>query len=259
VILLVQNGLLELKDIDLYNSLEDAVTLLYSVFLYFKAIRIVYKYEVLYHKILEFDNLNWIKVFLKLGGLVILLWLAAIILNLFSEAIKAPYSYYPLRLGSSILIYWVGYQAFFQYVILKDRIGLRNKIRKAKFYSRRGDSAPKELSNTTRQEAIFKEIDRYIRENQRFLDTNLGMEKLAEELSMSTSNLSKLVNQYAQQNFSDYINSFRVMEAKKLLESEEYSLYTIVAIGLECGFNSKSTFYSAFNKFTGQTPTQFRK
>jgi len=68
-----------------------------------------------------------------------------------------------------------------------------------------------------------------------------------------------LVNQFSEKNFSDYINSLRVDEAKKLLKNADFEAYTIVAIGLECGFNSKSTFYTAFKKFTGQTPTAYRK
>ena len=258
VIVLIQNGVFHTEDIQLYNAIEDAVTLLYSVFLYIKAIRILYKYESLYRPILEFDTLNWIKLFLKLGGLVILLWLMAVLLNLFSTTIKAPYSYYPLRLGSAVLIYWVGYQAFFQYVILKDRIVLRGKIRKEGFTSKKSSTVKKELRNTEREEGIFLRVDHYIKVNQRYLDPNLSLEKLAEELSVSTSSLSRLINTYSEYNFSDYINSLRISEAKKFLKSSEFSSYTMVAIGLECGFNSKSTFYTAFKKLTDSTPSQYR-
>ena len=67
------------------------------------------------------------------------------------------------------------------------------------------------------------------------------------------------MNTYAGSNFSDYINSYRVEEAKKLLADTTFDNYTIVAVGLECGFNSKSTFYNAFKKFTGVTPTVYKK
>ena len=259
VIILIQRGVLEVDDINLYNSMEDAVTLLYSLFLYFKAIRILYNYESLYRPILEYDSLNWIKIFLKLGGAVILLWLVAVLLNLFSDTIKAPYSYYPLRLGSAVLIYWVGYQAFFQYIVLKDRIVLRGKIRKERYDILASEDVKKQLPNTEREEGVFQKIDQYIQDNQRYLDPNLSLEKLAEELAVSTSSLSRIINSYSRQNFSDYINSLRVADAKKFLKSDEFSSYTIVAIGLECGFNSKSTFYAAFKKLTGSTPTYYRE
>jgi len=258
LLLLVKGGTMKLESIAFYNDIEDAVTLGYSLFLYVKALRILYKYKGLYGSVLEFDNLKWIHRFLNLGGGVIVLWLLAVLLNLFSETIKPPYSYYPLRLGSSILIYWVGYQAFFHYVILKDRIGLRGKIRRGGITHKSGNMPREQLPKRNREEAVFRDVDRFICSNQRFLDPHLSMEKIAEELSVGTSSLSRLVNQYAGKNFSDYINSLRVTEAKKLLEQDEFSAYTIVSIGLECGFNSKSTFYTAFKKFTGLTPTQYR-
>lgn len=188
-----------------------------------------------------------------------LLWLVAVLLNLFSSTINAPYSYYPLRLGSAILIYWVGYQAFFQYVILKDRIVLRGKIRKEGYAAVTSSGVKKQLPNTEREAGIFQKVDGYIKDNQRYLDPNLSLEKLAEELSVSTSHLSRLINTYSQYNFSDYINAFRISDAKRFLNSSEFSSYTIVAIGLECGFNSKSTFYTAFKRLTGSTPTHYRK
>jgi AraC-like DNA-binding protein len=67
-----------------------------------------------------------------------------------------------------------------------------------------------------------------------------------------------VANSYSSYNFSDFINSLRVEQAKKFLSDNEFSQYTIVAIGLECGFNSKSTFYSAFKNFTSETPTTYR-
>ena len=84
------------------------------------------------------------------------------------------------------------------------------------------------------------------------------METITSELGLSKSHFSKLINTYSDFNFSDFINSLRVEQAKKFLSNNEFSAYTIVAIGLECGFNSKSTFYSAFKKFTSETPTSFR-
>ena len=102
VLVLAFKGNLNEVDLALYHTLEDAVTLIYSLFLFFKSVRLLYSYEAEYSEILTYDNLKWIKDFVKVGGLVICLWIIAVGLNLFSETIRAPYSYYPLRLGSSI-------------------------------------------------------------------------------------------------------------------------------------------------------------
>ncbi|WP_299532207.1 AraC family transcriptional regulator [Ulvibacterium sp.] len=255
---LVYDGVWESKRLATYNIMEDMLTLSYSLFLYFKAYRILYIYQGLQSPILSFDNLNWLKRFMALGGLVFVLWILAIFLNL-TEWVEQPYSFYPLRLGSSILIYWVGYQAFFRYVVVKDRILLRGVIRDNRAKSGKGGvNQLQNLEDIQKKANAFKEVQTYILTEQRYLDPFLSLENLSREIGTSTSSLSKLVNAYSKGNFSDYINTFRVEEAKKLLSHPDYGAYTIVAIGLECGFNSKSTFYSAFKKFTGKTPTQFR-
>jgi AraC-like DNA-binding protein len=58
--------------------------------------------------------------------------------------------------------------------------------------------------------------------------------------------------------FYDVINSYRVEEAKRLLLDEKNRNYTILSVGFEAGFNSKTTFNTVFKKFTGVTPTEYR-
>ena len=239
--------------LDDYNIVEDIITLMYSLFLFFKSMQIVFGQHELNTHVLAYDDLKWIKLFLYLGGGVFVLWIIAIIFNI-TGWVQKPYSFYPLRLGSSILIYWAGYQAFFRYIVLKDRILLRKEIRIAG-PARNIDLADKE----DKRQNVFNEIDSYIVDNQKFMDPLLSLESLSEDLGMGTTSLSKLMNAHAGSNFSDYINKYRVEQSKQLLSDSHFSAYTIVAIGMECGFNSKSTFYSAFKKFTGQTPSTFRK
>ncbi len=252
VIFLVNNEKWSSENLEIYNNIEDAITLLYSLFLFYKAIQIVFRHGTFDTPVLAFDDLKWLKWFFYLGGGVFVLWMMSIVFNS-TGIVQKPYSYYPLRLGSSILIYWVGYQAFFRYVVLKDRILLRKEIRKKSF-----SKSIKRTVKEDRGESAFEEINSYVNANQKFLDPYLSLENLAEELGISSSGLSKTMNSYAGSNFSDYINKYRVEEAKTLLGDSSFSAYTIVAIGLECGFNSKSTFYAAFKKFTGLTPTAYR-
>lgn len=259
VLYMVDKGQLNLTVIPFYNALEDAATLLYSIFIFIKAVQLIFKYPELYPDILAFDDLRWIKRFLKWGGVIFILWGIAVLLNIFSDTIKAPYSYYPLRIASSILIYWIGYQAFFRYIVLKDRIVLRREIRKIAIEHSTVSSENETTEKIEKQEEEFYQIHNEILVQKKYFDPLLSLDKLAEELNISTGKLSTLINQYSGQNFSDYINSLRIEDAKKLLTSPDFEGYTIVSIGLECGFNSKSTFYSAFKKFTGQTPSKYRK
>ena len=239
-----------------YNLAEDAVTLLFSAFLFVKVVRLAYDERIASEKEARF-SLRWIRWSIWLGGFVMLLWLLAITLNILTDVVGPPYNYYPLRLGTSVLIYWMGYQAFFQYVLLQDRLALKRRI---------GDrplvTTPDPLQDAMREELsreAFARLDAHVREQQRFLDPMLSQEQLAEELQMGVSTLSRLVNGFSGHNFPDYINSYRVDYAKALLSHPDFTPYTVAAIGLESGFNSKSTFYEAFRKLAGRTPSQFRK
>lgn len=260
ILLLVQWEIWSFNSISTFNLIEDIAALIYSLFLFFKAIRIVYNYEELYKSILDFDDLRWIKRFLFFGGLVFVLWIIAVVLNSFSATLNAPYSYYPLRLGSSILIYWVGYQAFFRYIVLKDRISLRREINAISDKNDIGKKSNINQSSTNeKQEVLYHSFNSYVLEHKKYLDPYLSLEIVAEELKVGVSRLSFVINQYGKSNFPDYINGLRVLEAKELLKNPDFYSYTVVAIGLECGFNSKSTFYTAFKKFTSITPIQYRK
>lgn len=92
-----------------------------------------------------------------------------------------------------------------------------------------------------------------------FLDNNLSLQKLADLLNIHTHHLSQIINENFNQNFFDFINSYRVEEAKKLLCDQQNNQYTVLAIAEESGFNSKTSFNSAFKKFTNMTPSEFKK
>ncbi len=254
VIFLVKRELAPLALVRNYNLAEDIIALSYSIFLYVKSIRLVFKYQNLYPEILKMDNLNWIKWFLRLGGAVFFFWLFAVVVNTMAVAQNPFYSYYPLRFFSSLLIYWVGYQAFFHYVVMKDRIGLRAHLAK------NAKAGVLEYKRETEpgQRTAFDTVDEYVRSNERYLDSLIGLNSLAEELAMGTSKLSKIINDHAGESFTDYINRMRVAKAQDILVDPEYDHYTIVSIGLECGFNSKSAFYVSFNKIAGLSPQKFR-
>ncbi len=90
-----------------------------------------------------------------------------------------------------------------------------------------------------------------------FLDENLSLPKLAESMKTSIHNVSYVLNEGYQQNFFQFVNSYRIEEAKKLLVSEKYKHLNMVGIAFECGFNSKTTFNTTFKKITGMSPTSF--
>ncbi len=92
-----------------------------------------------------------------------------------------------------------------------------------------------------------------------YLKPELTLSELADRLSVSANDLSQVINREMNKSFFDFINEYRVQEAKKLLSSPKYNHLSVLGIALDAGFNSKSAFYNAFNKHIGTTPSGFKK
>jgi AraC-like DNA-binding protein len=108
-------------------------------------------------------------------------------------------------------------------------------------------------------EACFEKLQRTMADAQPFRDSSLTLPKLARQLAVSPNLLSEAINRKAAQNFPDFINSYRIREARILLDNPEYKNHKIAAIAFSTGFNSLSVFNAAFKKFTSTTPSRYRK
>ncbi|MNY70445.1 Melibiose operon regulatory protein [compost metagenome] len=78
-------------------------------------------------------------------------------------------------------------------------------------------------------------------------------------MNVPVRELSVLINHQLGQHFYDFVNTYRIENAKEILKDSSKSKVTILEILYEVGFNSKSSFNSAFRKHTGNTPTEYRK
>jgi AraC-like DNA-binding protein len=92
-----------------------------------------------------------------------------------------------------------------------------------------------------------------------YQETELTLQDLAKKLDYPSHQVSQAINDGMNKNFYDLVNGYRVEEAKRLLLNPKNRNYTILSVGFEAGFNSKTTFNTVFKKFTGLTPTEFRE
>jgi len=132
---------------------------------------------------------------------------------------------YPTTIGLITLIFWLGY-----YVILKREFFIA--------------PPPNILSEKT--ETHYKNLLRLMQTEKLYKNPNLTLDLLAQKAHLSSGYLSQIINQKGNKNFSD-------------LADPKYAHYSILGIGLDAGFKSKSTFNAAFKKVTGQTPSTFKK
>lgn len=231
-----------------YAQIEEIVNVCYILFLYFK-VAVIFQYQFkVYENITSFDNMNWIKKFLLFGFIILVLWVFAIVFNIKEVLSPNIPVYYPLRLSSTLIIIWIAYYGFFKYNLLLERIELRKEIVK--------NIINKDVHLIT--DASFSKIEKYIVDDKKYLDPLLSLETVAKALNISKRNISNITNNKSSMGILDFINYYRVEEAKIILTHPDYSNYTTSSIGFECGFNSKATFYRAFSKFTGTSPAEFR-
>jgi AraC-like DNA-binding protein len=103
----------------------------------------------------------------------------------------------------------------------------------------------------------YQKIIKYMQEEKPYLDPNINLTRLSSTLDANSHNISMTLNKKFRQNFFDFINSYRVVEAQRLLNDLNRNQFTIEAIGFDSGFNSKAAFYRAFKKHTGTTPSEY--
>lgn len=106
--------------------------------------------------------------------------------------------------------------------------------------------------------SLLKTLSTVIENEKPYLQPELNLSGLAERIGTSDKKLSALLNQSLSTSFYDYINHYRVEAVKEKLALKEYEKYSLVGLAYSCGFNSKSSFYRAFRKETGISPTAYK-
>jgi len=112
------------------------------------------------------------------------------------------------------------------------------------------------------KEKIKQHVDAlkaYMKKEKAYLNSELRIQDVAMELNMSLHTLSHVLNTCLNQNFYDFVNQYRLEDAKTMLMDKQFDNYSILGIAYECGFNSKASFNRIFKKHTGITPSSYKK
>lgn len=163
--------------------------------------------------------------------------------------------FYPLWLSLTLWIYWVGYTGIYQAKLAKDRTEIRQELKALKIPSKEKVFQ----KNGTKELEHFNEIIQLLKNDQIYSNPSLGLQDIAEKLTISPNYISTIVNSQAGMSFTDLVNQYRHEMIKEMLQNPHFTNYKIMAIALEAGFNSKSNFYKYFKSVEGVTPTEYRK
>ncbi|MCP4401138.1 MAG: helix-turn-helix transcriptional regulator [bacterium] len=220
---------------------------------------------------LEKVKLDWLRNLLLAFGMI---WVTALLRMLTSFTGVGYEITFLTPLLLCLTIYLIGWYALRQPEIFKDfskeidgarhrkpvKVDVMDTQDAAPFL--RSEPRPKyEYSSLTSQDIVgYKEkLLTYLEQDKPYTDNELKVQDLAERLGIASYQLSQVINTELQRNFYDLINSYRIEEAKQRLTDPGNQHFTILAIAYDVGFNSKSTFNTAFKKYTNMTPSQYKK
>jgi len=129
----------------------------------------------------------------------------------------------------------------------------------AKAYSFHLGELKSSKTNIASDNPHFIQISSWMRQEELFKDPQLDLSALAIRLDISDGYLSKMINEISGRHFNDWLNGYRINHAKELMSNSGFDHYSITGYGYESGFNSKSTFYKAFQKQEGVSPGTYKK
>ncbi len=108
------------------------------------------------------------------------------------------------------------------------------------------------------QNVILRNLNEYMNTEKPYLDYELDLRSLSEKIDTTPNKLSQIINSSFNKNFFEYVNEHRIEEVKKHLIDPQFAEEKIMNIAYDCGFNSKSSFFSVFKRLTSQTPAEYK-
>ncbi len=161
--------------------------------------------------------------------------------RLFIEPLSI-FLYLNITLLFTAMSVWLFYRKFSQPTMETGRKTSKTKL-------------PKKNSVSDTEYAIAEQMQKH----KYYRNPDLDIRKLSEKLQIPYHELSLIINRQYQRNFNEFINEFRIREVTQALESKQHQAYTIMGLAQKAGFKSASSFYAAFKREKGSTPTAFLK
>jgi AraC-like DNA-binding protein len=129
------------------------------------------------------------------------------------------------------------------------------------FFLRKQEEKPTPATtlSTDQMGVLITALRQKLQDEQSYRNPDLRQGTLAQELGTNSSYLSQAINRSTGMGFAEFLNQYRVEEARRLLRDPANDPYTIEAIGQRAGFRSKTAFYRAFKKVTGTSPAAYKQ
>jgi AraC-like DNA-binding protein len=214
---------------------------------------------------IEKINLAWLRYFTIMALFVWTIVFIEEILRIISIDTGAISFLVPVL--TSVFVYATGYigmfktEIFQQYDIYNNIHAIQNLTVALNQPSESGNGTVKYQKSglsTEKADVYLNQLKKLMEKDEIYTNPDVTLKDLSERLDTSTHNISEVINTRLNQNFFDFINNYRVERVKKDLHNKNKEHYTLFAIAVDAGFNSKSGFNAIFKRYTGQTPSEYR-
>jgi len=203
------------------------------------------------------ESLNWLFQFtLALS----VFYFIALLKNIFKFT-EYPNVYEWLKIGlllfELIIIFWYLYKALNHPNLFRNIDSKLKLVKNIISEEKNSEQLPVHEEKEYNEELL--KLKKYMIEGKPFLNPSLTIQDVSKDVGIPVRDLSVLINHKLEQHFYDFVNTYRIEEAMDILKDVTKSKVTVLEILYEVGFNSKSSFNTAFKKHTGVTPTDYRK
>jgi AraC-like DNA-binding protein len=230
-----------------------------QIVIYFIAVfMILRKVKKLYLENYAGANINSYNWLFQFTIVLTILYSCTIVKNIFKFS-DYPYISELIKIGIQVFLLFI--VCWYLFKALNNPSLFRNIDSKLKLVA---DIVLEENKNETQtisekeyQEDLLK-LKKYMAEEKPFLNPSLTIQEVSAAIGIPVRNLSVLINHKLEQHFYDFVNSYRIENAMEILKDSTKNKVTILEILYDVGFNSKSSFNTAFKKHTGNTPTSYR-
>ena len=202
---------------------------------------------------IEGKTLSWVKFFLHVFGMFLFVLVLTLVIAFHSDQYESIDTI--VCFGLSCAIFALGHNGLFQDEIFSLSAAEAQQPEK----SLRSPQNKLEMPPEPREDEQWKKLETHLEKSKPYLNESLTLTQLAEQLGITRNQLSALINNRHGNNFYSFINMYRVEEVKRLISDPKNSTFTILSLAHDAGFPSKSSFQAIFKKFTGLTPTEYRK
>ena len=224
------------------------------------ALTVYLEYSIKRHTKMLLENLGNIEYFdLRWGAILIALYFGVALVWAFESVSQRDWFVVPV-IGKNLLFDTIYCLIIIVVVLFAVRKMVRQKVFVDAEYENDAEKDNKLESNSIQQSKppIYSDLDKTMLEKRYYQDNTLTLQKLAQHLGTNRQYLSNYINQEKHETFYDYINDFRLTEAKAMLDGKGTdNQHSLEDISVMSGFNSYATFLRSFKKKYGQTPSQY--